>query len=66
MLLLAVLAAIIGLPLFALLTAGLQWLVYRFAVRSDEPPWFGLLVMRGMLAGLLIMVALAIYSRTNQ
>ena len=65
MLLLAVLAAIIGLPLFALLGAGLQWLVYRFAVRPDESPWFGLLVMRGMMAGLLIMVALAIYSRTS-
>ena len=65
MLVLAALAAIIGLPLFALLAAGLQWLVYRYAVRPDEPPWFGLLVMRGMMAGLLIMVALAIYSRTS-
>ena len=65
MLLLAVLAAVIGLPLFALLAAGLQWLVYRFAVRPDEPPWFGLLVMRGMMVGLVIMVGLAVWSRTG-
>jgi hypothetical protein len=66
MLILAVVAAIIGLPLFALLAAGLQWLVYRYAVRAEESPWFGLLVMRGMLVGLAVMVGLAIWSRLGR
>ena len=65
MLFLAVIAAAIGLPLFALAAAGVQWLAYRVLLRKAEPPWFGVLLMRGMVLGLVILAGLAVWGRVG-
>ena len=68
MLLLAVIAAVIGLPVFAVLLALAQWAVYRVLVSrgllpADDVPFAGILVMRGMVLGLVLIAGMAVATR---
>ena len=68
MLLLAVVAAVIGLPLFGALIGFVQLAVYRVLVRrgalpEDDVPFFGLLLMRGMVLGMVLIAGMAVASR---
>ncbi len=65
MLLLMTLAAVLGLPLLGALFGLLQLLVYRTLVaagrlQSDAVPFFGILWLRGMIAGFVLVAVIAV------
>ena len=62
-LLLATAAAIFGLPLLGILVGLLQLGWYRLRkTPEDDIPFFGFLVLRGMIAGLALIAVAAILS----
>ena len=63
LLLIATAAAIFGLPILGILTGFAQLGWYRFRkTPADDIPFFGFLVLRGMIEGLAIIAVCAIIS----
>lgn len=61
----ATLLALVGLPLFGVLVGFLQqrWYQARLkagAISEDDIPFFGILMLRGMLGGFVVLAVLAI------
>jgi hypothetical protein len=67
----ASLLAVIGLPVFGIVLGLLQQAWYRRQVRAgrlpeDEVPFFGLLLLRGMLVGFALLAVAAIVANLHQ